>query len=212
MKNKLLTIGICALFMNSVAQAAPVTFDFASIADTAPGEYGAPSIDFIDGSLTLTATATDVDSGSEIYNAYLDSGNAGLGVCKVLDGNQCSPSSDDNVTEGEVLKLDFNQKITIDDIFFRDGGHGTNFGSSTVDISVDGGAYASYFLANFVVTGLTGSSFYFANNNTDTGNTTDFYIDSLTVSAVPIPAAVFLFAPALLGFMGFRRRAKNLAA
>ena len=29
---------------------------------------------------------------------------------------------------------------------------------------------------------------------------------------VPIPAAAFLFAPALLGFMGFRRRAKNLAA
>ena len=29
---------------------------------------------------------------------------------------------------------------------------------------------------------------------------------------VPIPAAAFMFAPALLGFMGFRRRAKNLAA
>jgi len=28
----------------------------------------------------------------------------------------------------------------------------------------------------------------------------------------PIPAALFMFAPALLGFMGFRRRAKNLAA
>lgn len=31
-------------------------------------------------------------------------------------------------------------------------------------------------------------------------------------SAVPIPAAAFLFAPALLGFMGLRRKAKNLAA
>jgi hypothetical protein len=39
--------------------------------------------------------------------------------------------------------------------------------------------------------------------------------DTLTVpnpSAVPIPAAAFMFAPALLGFMGLRRRAKNLAA
>jgi hypothetical protein len=32
------------------------------------------------------------------------------------------------------------------------------------------------------------------------------------VPEVPVPAALFLFAPALLGFMGLRRRAKNLAA
>ena len=32
------------------------------------------------------------------------------------------------------------------------------------------------------------------------------------VSAVPIPAAAFLFAPALLGFMGLRRKAKNTVA
>jgi len=31
-------------------------------------------------------------------------------------------------------------------------------------------------------------------------------------SAVPIPAAAFLFAPALLGFMGLRRKAKNSVA
>tara|TARA_R110001583_G_scaffold171120_4_gene324642 strand:- start:4612 stop:5232 length:621 start_codon:yes stop_codon:yes gene_type:complete len=30
-----------------------------------------------------------------------------------------------------------------------------------------------------------------------------------SVSEVPIPAAAFLFAPALLGFMGLRRKAKN---
>jgi len=35
------------------------------------------------------------------------------------------------------------------------------------------------------------------------------YIDNLEydVSAVPVPAALFLFAPALLGFLGFRRKA-----
>jgi len=36
--------------------------------------------------------------------------------------------------------------------------------------------------------------------------------EDITPNAVPIPAAAFMFAPALLGFMGFRRRAKNLAA
>ena len=35
---------------------------------------------------------------------------------------------------------------------------------------------------------------------------------SLNVSAVPIPAAAFLFAPALLGFMGLRRRAQKTVA
>lgn len=35
---------------------------------------------------------------------------------------------------------------------------------------------------------------------------------SLNVSAVPIPAAALLFAPALLGFMGLRRKAKNILA
>lgn len=33
-------------------------------------------------------------------------------------------------------------------------------------------------------------------------------LDAVSVSAVPIPAALFLFAPALLGFMGLRRRTK----
>tara|TARA_R110001606_G_scaffold395213_1_gene567082 strand:+ start:83369 stop:84001 length:633 start_codon:yes stop_codon:yes gene_type:complete len=40
----------------------------------------------------------------------------------------------------------------------------------------------------------------------------DMIVALKPVSAVPIPAAAFLFAPALLGFMGLRRKAKNIAA
>ncbi len=40
----------------------------------------------------------------------------------------------------------------------------------------------------------------------------DVIVALKTVSAVPIPAAALLFAPVLLGFIGLRRRAKNLAA
>jgi hypothetical protein len=39
-----------------------------------------------------------------------------------------------------------------------------------------------------------------------------FAFRSNAPSAVPIPAAAFLFAPALLGFMGLRRKAKNAVA
>lgn len=35
---------------------------------------------------------------------------------------------------------------------------------------------------------------------------------TLTVSAVPVPAALWLFAPALMGFFGLRRKAKLAAA
>jgi len=45
---------------------------------------------------------------------------------------------------------------------------------------------------------------------TDDGTRT-WHIDDVSVnsvSAVPVPAALFMFAPALLGFFGFRRKAK----
>ncbi|HBX61318.1 MAG TPA: hypothetical protein DEG65_15500 [Methylophaga sp.] len=38
------------------------------------------------------------------------------------------------------------------------------------------------------------------------------YNSVVGVSEVPIPAAAFMFAPALLGLMGLRRRAKNKVA
>ncbi|MBL4900072.1 MAG: spondin domain-containing protein [Colwellia sp.] len=37
-------------------------------------------------------------------------------------------------------------------------------------------------------------------------------IELTNVSAVPVPAAAFMFAPALLGFLGLRRKAKNSVA
>lgn len=43
-------------------------------------------------------------------------------------------------------------------------------------------------------------------------NTFSFIQSGGQISPVPIPAAAFMFAPALLGFMGLRRRAKNSAA
>jgi len=43
------------------------------------------------------------------------------------------------------------------------------------------------------------------------GDNIGILLDNVSVSAVPIPAAAFMFAPALLGFMGLRRKAKNKA-
>ena len=64
----------------------------------------------------------------------------------------------------------------------------------------------------FILTGLDAtfdfSTLYFRFIGTDGLTEKAIY----TPSAVPVPAAVFLFAPALLGFMGLRRKAKNIVA
>jgi len=41
------------------------------------------------------------------------------------------------------------------------------------------------------------------------GDHSNAVLDNVVVNQVPVPAALFMFAPALLGFMGLRRRAKN---
>jgi hypothetical protein len=43
------------------------------------------------------------------------------------------------------------------------------------------------------------------------GDNVGIMLDNVSVSAVPVPAAAFLFAPALLGFMGLRRKAAKSA-
>ena len=77
-------------------------------------------------------------------------------------------------------------------------------------------AFNNYFTtgtsAPFGAQGLEGADAY-----TVSGNTLDLrmlvtepgdWIRVLTVSAVPVPAALFMFAPALLGFLGLRRKSK----
>jgi len=53
----------------------------------------------------------------------------------------------------------------------------------------------------------TGTKFTFANKVTSSRDIFDkkdnFFLSSANVSAVPIPAAAFLFSPALLGLYGF---------
>ncbi|PHS22807.1 MAG: hypothetical protein COA83_11145 [Methylophaga sp.] len=56
---------------------------------------------------------------------------------------------------------------------------------------------------------LAGQNYFFDIIGVSSGNP---LTATLTINAVPIPAALFLFAPALLGFLGLRRRAAKLAA
>ncbi|MFW5427275.1 MAG: spondin domain-containing protein [Methylophagaceae bacterium] len=70
---------------------------------------------------------------------------------------------------------------------------------------------------NGVVTLVNGLAFasFLNTSGIDTGRfnfdnfTSIATIEITNVSAVPVPAALFMFAPALLGFMGLRRKTKN---
>ncbi len=209
----------------SAASFAPVTatFDFASVADgTVPGqtygadngEYGASSMIFTSNGIAVTATSqvrnqsshNDHDRDGDEHNggfAYLDRGDAGLGVCKHLHNTQCSPSSDDNVTFGEILQLTFDQEVSLNTVFFKNAGHGTTFGGD-FKLSVDAGDWDTLSLAYEFDANRIGTTFEFYNFNGGSG--AEFYINKLSVNAVPIPAAIWLFGTGLLGMVAVARR------
>ncbi len=196
------------------AEAAIVTFDFAAIADgdasygVPAGEYGASNMTFTKNGLSVTATAYRAGDPDTTYHPYLDEHHAGLGVCKTLNSSDhCSPASDDNVTDDESLVLRFDRAVTIESIRFRNGGHGKRF-KSDADfwLRIDGGTDSTYALTHLFDTPLTGTEFVFSNLNGSNKNKYVFYIESMEVQAVPVPAAVWLFGSGLLGLAGVARR------
>jgi len=205
---------LASMSLLATGHATAAVFDFAAIANGditvsgITGEQGAASFVLTVDGITLTASALNGDY------AYLDSfynGNpGGLGVCGTLTGSaQCDPSSDDNVTFGETLFLSFDQPVTIDTTVMRNGTHGTSF-TGNFELSIDGGAAVSYGLTNIFDTNLTGTTFAFYNPNaggsSGVSNDQQFYLQSLTVNPVPVPAAVWLFGSGLLGLAAAARR------
>ncbi len=210
-------IGLAALVLIGISSAHAAIFNFAAVADGddsygigAPaGESGAASFTFLKDGISVTTSGFDYLTNTA-YFAYLDEDNAGLGVCKELNSdNECKISSDDNVTLNESLKLVFDRKVTINTTSFRNGNHGTDF-TGSFDLTIDSVSTSTNLLTHIFSTSLTGREFVFSNLNTGAGDTNSnneqFYISAMNVSAVPIPAAVWLFGSALLGLAGFSRR------
>ncbi|MEE4346566.1 MAG: VPLPA-CTERM sorting domain-containing protein [Paracoccaceae bacterium] len=145
------------------------------------------------------------------YNPYFDSGNAGLGVCKILDSSaQCDPSNDDNVTSGEWVKLTFDSAVTLSGLSFRNANHNLiNTSNSTLRIGIDGAMAASTTFASAagaIFTGITSIQFKYGGNHPD-----QFYLSAANVAPVPVPASLPLLVGAL-GVMGFGARRRKKAA
>ncbi len=210
-KVRLMALGTATALMFGSTLASAVTFDFVSLANG--NEKGYTTFTDTEGGITLDATGHSAD-GKLDYYAYMDSGYAGLGVCKVLTtGDQCGPSSDDNVTFDEQLRLSFSQPVSLSDVTFINGYHGNTF-DGIFQLSVDGAPMTSFDLAHHFSTDLTGTTFDFVNPNilgdSDVSNGYQFYIGAISVtpSVVPVPAAAWLFVSGLLGLIGVSRYRK----
>jgi hypothetical protein len=210
LRKTLLGLAILTGLFTSAAGAA--TLNFVAEANT-NGERG------INDNTTLTIGGLAVKFNTDGYHAYFDAsspaevanGGAGLGVCKVLSGTQCTPSSDDNVTSGEHVTLSFLTSQTISGPLFNQDGHFAFAGAAanqTLQYALNGGSLiTSSFASLMTATFLNVSSIKFAYGG---ANAAQFYLGGMTaVSSVPLPAGAPLLLGALAAFGALRRRKRQ---
>lgn len=221
MKNIIkLALAISALLTASTANAQII--NFVSLTQTAggKGESAWTSLDltYSNFSVSITGQGTGDDDNQQF--AYLDWGNAGLGVCNDAGGlngksvdtaysgngqNLCNPASDDNVTVQESLTFVFDTDVVIDAIWFNNS-HDDGFGagdlidingdlvSPTVDSYVNDPESFGYYIVD------AGEDFVVSFVNEQ------FYISGLSVRAIPEPFAIALMGMGLIGLSLRSRR------
>jgi hypothetical protein len=100
------------------------------------------------------------------------------------------------------------------------GAHFASAWAANLDIVIEGWSAGSQLFSDTISIVDTGPTWFGANyagiDQLKIIGSNNYVLDDFTynenVSAVPVPAALFMFAPALLGFMGLRRKAKNSVA
>ncbi len=196
--------------------ASAITVDFIELTEGTGGlgesSWATLSLPSIYG-LEITGHATNDGDGDTEQFAYLDWGGAGLGVCKDANpsgdnsgssSNSCDPRSDDNVTEGEYLEFTFDQDVVVENLWFNNN-HDGGFGDGDM-VTIDG---MNFDVSRGYAGGANGiGSFSLATDQVlrIAYNNEEFYVSGMAVSAVPVPAAIWLFGTALAGFVGLGRR------
>ena len=165
------------------------------------------------GGLPSVPFGTQATSNTPYY-AYMDGNwkqDAGLGVCQT-DTNSCG--SDDNQVEGEFIHMVFDAVVEIltlditgnheavaeDTEFWYSLDGGNNWSMEDIGGQIIGAAL------DLNVSWITDTLDYTIKAGPNGG---EMYLSAMTVSPVPVPAAVWLFGTALLGLVGFNKRRKT---
>ena len=231
MKNKksLLTPIILVLSLWE-SSALAVRFDFTKLADKAAsaggtGESAWASFSWANSGITLTATARDLANAGPYY-VYLDGGKTGMGVCKhLMDGvvpnvrrdsvsNLCAPISDDHLTFGEVLVLEFSEEVTLN-LELVNGSHDTGLiGNLGVYVGKDDPTLSTDF--SHIALGksvshplLTGKRFQFISNAPISGienHQLQLYLSAVNATPTPRPSTAMLLGSALAAVAAWRLR------
>ena len=200
-----------ALVAGLVASANATVISFSNLTDNILGE-GPVSSYTTGGGLTITFTAM---KGANNASAYLDFGNAGLGVCgnaskaplgnPINTVNTCNPSSDDNITVGEFVTLKFSKDVTITNTSYNNNHDGGLAAGNTILVNgVTKGTVLNSSLGvvndSYVLGAGTGITYGYSNQQ--------YYLSSITVEAVPEPTTLGLFGLglAMVGFAIYRRK------
>lgn len=179
------------------------------------GEAGFASILIDADGENLDVYIADTASGNPYFDGDSGGKPGGLGSCQTLNASaQCVPSSDDNLTlaADEQLRLDFwadeggFQQARFGEFTFRDDNH--NMINGTVSVhSANGYAIIDVFDGIGDLSSIGKSNHLIFNADGGDGSTSNYYISEANITAVPVPAAVWLFGSGL-GLLGWMRKRK----